>query len=276
MSLELKYPIWLLCDIADISRPSYYKFKRKPLKRTNEIEKLIIDIYNKSNKRFGYRMIKQVLNNQYQLKVNHKKIQRIMKENNINSIVRKKFRKLVGDKVYKDNVLNRDFIASKPGEKFVTDITYIPTRRKMTYLCTIIDLFNNEPVAWKVSDSQDKSLTIDTIKVLSNKFDLKGSMIHSDQGIQYTNNEYTNLLKDLTVTQSMSRKGNCWDNAKSESFFSHYKCETIYIMKDQLHDLYDVKRITEDYMDYYINFRPQKRLGGLTPNLFKEKYMLNQ
>ena len=195
-----------------------------------------------------------------------------MKENNIQSVIRRKrkFKNVKDKKIVKENILNRDFTASKPGKKFVTDITYIPTQRKMVYLSTVIDLFNNEPVAWNISGSQDKSLSIDTIKMLSKKFDLKDSIIHSDQGIHYTNNDYVDLLKDLEVTQSMSRKGNCWDNAKVESFFSHFKCETIHIMNRKLKDLNDVKQITEEYMDYYINYRPQKKLGGVPPSLYKK------
>lgn len=164
MNIELEHPIWLLCEIAGVSRASYYKYKKKPLKGNTKIDKLVIDIYNKSNKRFGYRSIKSTLNNEYNFIVNHKKIQRIMRENSIQSIVRKKYKKPKEQSIIKENILNRDFNSTKPGEKFITDITYIPTQRKMTYLCTIIDLFNNEPVAWTVSECQDKNLSIDTIK----------------------------------------------------------------------------------------------------------------
>ena len=183
MSLELEYPIWLLCEIAGVSRSSYYRYKKKPLNKTTLIDKIIIDIYNKSNKRAGYRTIKLTLKNKYHLIVNHKKVQRIMQENNIQSIVRKKKYKKPETRTIKQNILNRDFKSTKPGEKFVTDITYIPTRHKMIYLCTIIDLFNNEPVVWNISDSQDKHLSLDAIKELSKKFNLKDSIIHSDQGV---------------------------------------------------------------------------------------------
>ncbi len=273
MSLELYYPIWLLCEIANISRSSYYKYKNKPLNRNTNIQDLIIDIYNKSSKRAGYRSIKLILRNQYSLRVNHKKIQRIMKENNIQSIVRKKYKKPKEQAIIKENLLNRDFKASKPGEKLVTDITYIPTQRTMTYLCTVIDLFNNEPVAWNTSNTQDQNLTIDTIKILSEKMNLEGSIIHSDQGVQYTSKAYVELLKKLQVTQSMSRKGNCWDNAKAESFFSHFKCETIHVMGRKIKDLNDMEQITKEYMDYYINFRPQQNLEGMSPSIYKLKHV---
>jgi len=262
-----------LCEIAGVSRAAFYKYKKKPLKEPDEIKDLIIDIFNKSNKRAGYRTIKYILKNKYDLIVNHKKVQRIMQENGLYSIVRKKFRKPREQLIVKENLLCGDFTSAEPRKKFVTDITYIPTPRKMVYLCTVIDLFNKEPVAWNISDIQDRYLSIDTIKQLATKFDLEGSIIHSDQGVQYTNKDYVALLKELKVNQSMSRKGNCWDNALAESFFSHYKCESIYLMKNQIKDFDDVKQITEEYMDYYINDRPQKSLGGLSPkDYIKHKF----
>jgi transposase InsO family protein len=196
-----------------------------------------------------------------------------MQKHDIRSIIRKKDKKPKEQAIIKENLLNRDFKADRPGVKFATDITYIPTRRKMTYLCTVIDLFNNEPVAWKVSDCQDKSLSIDTIKQLSGKYDLNGSIIHSDQGVHYTNKQYVELLKELKVKQSMSRKGNCWDNAKMESFFSHYKCESIHLMGGKLIDTRDVEEITNEYIDYYTNMRPQSKLGGMPPSLYRKTYL---
>ena len=271
--MELQYPIGLLCEIAAVSRSAYYKYKKRPLKKSTPIERLIIDIYHKTNRRAGYRTIKYILKNEYNLTANHKKVLRIMQKNGIQSIIRRKPRtpKPGKDKlVVKKNLLNRKFTAPSPGKKFVTDITYIPTRQKMTYLCTVIDLFNNEPVAWNVSATPDKNLSLKTVKTLAKKYDLEGSIIHSDRGVHYTNNDFVNLLEKLKVKQSMSRKGNCWDNAKAESFFSHFKCESIHLMKDKLEDEYDVKRITDEYMDYYINYRPQKFLGGMPPRTYKQ------
>jgi len=259
MLLELDYPIWLLCEVAGVSRSSFYKYKSKPINKNTEIDNVIIDIYNKSNKRAGYRTIKFILKNKYKLTVNHKKIQRIMKENNIQSIIRKKFNKPKEPAIIKENLLNRDFKASQPGKKFVTDITYIPTQRKMVYLCTIIDLFNNEPVAWNVSDTQDKNLSIDVIKKLSKKFDLKDSIIHSDQGVHYTSKAYIDLLKELRAKQSMSRRGNCWDNACIENFFRHLKAEMPFFSSPQT--LEEVKQFISKYINYYNTKRIQNKYG---------------
>lgn len=270
LELELSYPTYLLCEIAGVSKTAFYRYKKKPMKDPDEIETLIIDVFNKSNKRAGYRSIKYILKNKYNRIVNHKKVQRIMRKNGLYSIVRKKSKKPHEQPKIKNNLLSRDFTSTKPGKKFVTDITYIPTPHKMVYLCTVIDLFNREPVAWNISDTQDKYLSINTIEQLATKFDLEDVIIHSDRGVHYTNKEYVALLEKLKVNQSMSRKGNCWDNALAESFFSHLKCETIYLMKTQIKDFNGVKRIIEEYMDYYTNDRPQKYLGGLSPKEYKQ------
>lgn len=221
----------------------------------------------------GYRSVTYVLKNQYSLIINHKKVQRIMKENNLKSIIRPKYKQQSNEtRISLSNILNREFTVDKPNKKFVTDITYIPTRTKMMYLSTVIDLYDNYPVAWKLSDCQDKSLSIDTIKKLSAKIELNGCIIHSDQGIHYTNKEYVTLLKKLNVIQSMSRKGNCWDNACAESFFSQYKCECIHLYKSRIKSHKDVEELTREYFDYYINSRPQARLDGLTPAQYRLKY----
>lgn len=253
-----------------VSRASYYKFLKSDCK-SSEIDSIIIDIFNKTGKRAGYRAIKMLLKSRYSLRVNHKKVQRIMQENDLKSIVRPKTHKFTEQRQIKNNILNRDFKVTKPNEKYVTDITYIPIRNGMMYLSAVIDLYDNNPVAWKLSDSIDKQISIETIKELSKKYDLRNTVIHSDQGIQYANKEYVELLKKLGVKQSMSRKGNCWDNAPAESFFSQFKCECIYLQKAKLTSQFNVKEITEEYLDYYINYRPQKRLDGLSPSMFRER-----
>jgi transposase InsO family protein len=196
-----------------------------------------------------------------------------MRENKISSILTKKSKRTREQSIIKEDLLKRDFSSTVPGKKFVTDITYIPTRRKMIYLCTVIDLYNNEPVSWNISDTQDKFLSLNAIKTLSEKFDLSGSIIHSDQGVHYTSLMYVDLLKELNVKQSMSRKGNCWDNAKAESFFGHFKSETLHLMRRRIKDINEVSEIVEDYMDYYIYDRPQRKLGGYPPGIFKKKQL---
>jgi transposase InsO family protein len=259
-----------LCAIAGVSRAAFYKYKQRELPPASDIEEKIIDLYKKSGRKFGYRMIKLRLKVVYKLTVNHKKIRRIMRAHELRSIVRPKYRKPPQDDVFiVPNILNRDFKASRPYEKLVTDITYIPTPHKMMYLSTVIDLFDNYPVAWHLSDCQDKRLSIDTIMKLPH---MEGALLHSDRGIHYTNKDFRNLLDQLGVQQSMSRKGNCWDNACAESFFSQYKCECIYLNKGRLRKPSDVIEVTAEYFDYYINERPQMKLGGMTPSEYRLAY----
>lgn len=261
----------LLCSIAGISRSGFYKYKNKSPCKNSEIDDIIINVFNKTSQRAGYRSVTMILQNRYGMRINHKKVQRIMQEHQLRSIVRPKTKKFTEGKEIKGNLLNRDFIADKPNQKYVTDITYIPTRSKMMYLSAIIDLYDNYPVAYKISDSIDKQISIETVKKLSLKYNLAGSIIHSDQGVHYTNAEYVALLKGCGVLQSMSRKGNCWDNACAESFFSQYKCECIYLSKKRIKTPADVIEITEEYLDYYINFRPQKRLCGMSPQMYRNR-----
>jgi len=271
LSLEGQYPVRLLTRIAGVSRSAYYHYKRKPKNKSAELKGLILAIYNKSGKRKGYRTIRDTLKYRYGLNVNHKKVLRHMQELGIQSITRKKKHKKTENTLIKDNLLHRDFESETPAEKFVTDITYFPTRYQMMYLCIIIDLYNREPVAWHISEKQDKTLSIKTIQKLAQQCDLSGSLIHSDQGVHYTNLDYVNLLKQHRMTQSMSRKGNCWDNACAESFFGHLKQETWHLMKEKPQDKQEVIDMIEDYMVYYKHDRPQNKLDGMPPSLFREQ-----
>lgn len=273
--MEFKYTVTLLCEIAGVKRKAYYNFRDKPIKKEDPIEKIIIQIYNKSKGIFGYRRIGNELRNVFKIVVNHKKIQRIMQENNLRSRIRRKKNKIHDDKQFKENILNRNFEATKPGEKIATDITCIPYRNSKLYLCVALDLFNNEPVSWEYSKNPDSKLTVKTIEKLSKKIDIKNTIIHSDQGVQYTSKEYSNYLKSLGAVQSMSRRGNCWDNAKIESFFSHYKTESINLYKKRIKSFEDIKEITEDYIKFYINDRTQRNLGGVPPRLYKQIFSFN-
>ncbi len=139
----------------------------------------------------------------------------------------------------------------------------------ISYLCVILDLYKSEPVSWEISSRSDAELTMNAMNKLAKKRDLRGSISHSDRGVQYTSKAYVALLEKLGIKQSMSRKGDCWDNAVMESFFSHYKSETIRLMNKMVQDEDELRRITEEYMDYYIHERPQSRLNGLSPSQYK-------
>jgi len=162
--------------------------------------------------------------------VNHKKVYRLMKELNIQSVIRKK-RKRHGNtpSVVFPNRLKRKFKACGPNQKMVTDITYVSDGTRFYYLSVIQDLFNNEIVAWKISKRNDLQLVLDTVSQWTNKKDVAEAVLHSDQGYQYTSYAYNKRLEAYGIKGSHSRKGNCLDNACVESFFSHLKTEKLYL-----------------------------------------------
>lgn len=198
--------------------------------------------------------------------VNHKKVRRLMRELQIRSVIRKK-RPFCGRKpsVLFPNVLNREFSATAPVQKLVTDITYVRIGHEFAYLSAVMDLYNNEIVAWELSERNDLKLVIDTVQQLKNG----PSLLHSDQGFQYTTKSYAKLLEEKQLTGSHSRRGNCYDNACIESFFSHLKSEKLYLEKPQ--NLEQARSQITEYISFYNKERFQNKLDDLSPIEFREK-----
>ena len=274
MELSNRYTISLLCFVAKVSRGGYYKWVKRA--KSNKYSELITLITFEQSKRhgiYGYRRMKAILRMNYDIIVNHKLLRKVMKRQGLQAIIRRRKTKYIRNEVSNfmvKNILNRDFISHEPHTKFVTDITYIPTMNEMTYLSVMYDLYNGEIVSYKVSRCPDSSLSIDVVKQLSEKCHLKGTLIHSDQGIHYTNCAYHTLLKNLEVTQSMSRRGNCYDNAMAENFFSHFKSESYKTCKQAMRKFSDVKEIVTEYIHFYNHERPQDRLGSMSPVQYRE------
>jgi putative transposase len=188
-----------------------------------------------------------------------------MKEMGIQAVIRKK-RPYYGKKeayVISNNHLNRNFQASRPNEKWVTDITYLIFKGQKLYLSAIKDLYNNEIVAYHISRRNDLKLVIDTLRKARKKRDVQGVLLHSDQGFQYTSRQYNNLLTKYKMKASMSRKGNCWDNACMENFFSHFKSECFHLYSFRTAD--EVQCAVQRYIRFYNHQRFQKKLNNLSP-----------
>lgn len=167
------------------------------------------------------------------------------------------------------NRLERNFIAAAPNEKWVTDITYIQYGSTTLYLSTIMDLFNNEIVAYKLYDHQQTPLVMDTLKeALRVRNHPEGVMIHSDQGSVYTSYAYQDYVKENHLVSSMSRRGNCWDNAVIESFHSNLKTEEFQYTKFNSLSMSSVVKRVDEYLYHYNEERIQKKLGYLTPKEF--------
>ncbi|MDM5185969.1 IS3 family transposase [Bacillus sp. DX4.1] len=279
-TLKHSFPIVFLCEIAGVSRSGYYKWEKR---RTNPSEKMKEDQFIMSkiveceldpdiNGSFGYPRVCTWLKKYCGLQINHKRVYRLMKKMGIQAKIRKKKWRHFGLKeqcVVSKNRLNREFSASKPNEKWVTDITYLTFNGKRMYLSVIMDLYNNEIVAYQVSESNNLKLVIDTVNKALRKRNVHGTVLHSDQGYQYTSKKYNLLLKKYKMNVSMSRKGNCYDNACVESFFSHFKTECFY--RNEFHEKEQVFKAIRRYMRYYNNKRFQKKLNNLSPAEFGTK-----
>jgi len=196
--------------------------------------------------------------------VNHKKVWRLMKAMAIQSVIRRKRKSSqYTPSVVFPNRLKRQFHATAPQQKMVTDITYISDGTSFHYLSVIQDLFNNEIVAWQLSERNDVKLVLDTVEQWTRKRDVSEAVLHSDQGFQYTSQAYNTRLEAFNVKGSHSRKATCLDNACIESFFSHLKTEKLYLKKCKSGA--EIRQAVEEYIYYYNYQRFQSKLKQRAP-----------
>ncbi len=277
-SLRTQYPLRLLVEISGIKRSSYYKWrKNKDLvtkKRAEDI--LIVDgikkLYDKHKGRYGVQRMTHALAQDFDLKANHKRVHRIMRENGYLAVIKAKNKQKFKKSEYcGKNILSRNFTGSCPFDKMATDITEIKKSGKKIYISPIKDLYTNMIESWEVSYTASLKTATNPLLQIKDKALPEGTYLHSDQGGLYTSNVFNDILKDNNFIHSMSRKGTPIDNSPMESFFGTLKSELIYnplIIIDN-----DVELITmiNDYINYYNNDRIQKKLGYLTPFEFKNK-----
>jgi putative transposase len=270
---ELKYKqtIKELCVYLGTSRSGYYAYlKRKDSDPDEDLKFKIKAIYEQRDKTVGYRRVQDELYRQYGLVVNHKKVLRLMQELGIKAIIRRKYahrtshEAAVSDGRIAENLLERDFKADKPNQKWVTDVTQYRVFDEKIYLSAIKDLWNNEIVGYHLSKNNDNPLVLETFKKAFEKHkDVTGLIVHSDQGCQYTSHAYHDMLPQVGAQISMSRRGNCYDNASMESFFSHLKVEALYI--HDIRSIDEAQRRIEEYIRFYNEDRAQRKLNKLTP-----------
>ncbi|MGN7472468.1 IS3 family transposase [Brevibacillus sp. SAFN-007a] len=276
--MSAKYPITLLCKIAGVSRSGYYKWLHNknvltPRKAENEVLKeKILECYSKVKGTYGYRRVQAWLGKKYGFRVNKKRVHRLMRELGIQAKIRQKKRYFGQKEVYviSDNHLNREFTAQRPNEKWVTDITYLQNNGHRLYLSAIKDLFDGEIIAYTIGERNDLQLVLATVKQAvkgKRKKDVKGVLLHSDQGFQYTSRQYNKLLTEYKIKASMSRKGNCLDNASMESFFSHLKAECLYVNTFESPE--EMAEAVRNYITFYNEERIQLKLNGCSPREFR-------
>jgi transposase InsO family protein len=256
-----------MCNFFEVSRSGYYDYLKrrgKPQKDT-PLAEMVAECQNRCNKTYGYRRIHLWLIREKCLYCNPKTVLRVMTKYGLLSEIRRRKRyKQMGQALYKyENLLNRNFIADRPNAKWVTDISYIHTGQGVLYLSMIRDLYDNSIVAYKTGTEQSCKLVLNTIKAAMQKESVAAELqLHSDQGFQYTSQAYFSLTQHYGIKPSMSRRGNCYDNAMAENFFSILKTECIYRHKLTTHD--EARCLIDEYIDFYNNERIQTKTS-LTP-----------
>lgn len=268
----------MLCDIAGVSRSGYYRWvsaanvrKEKEIKDREDFE-LILKAYNQRGFSKGARSIYMcMIHWKPPIVMNLKKIRRLMEKYGLKCPIRKanpyrRMAKAIKTNNVADNLLNRRFTAYGPRKVLLTDITYIPYNGTFCYLSTILDAYTKQILSYVLSDSLEMDFVLETVNKLIQDYGIeldKETLIHSDQGCHYTSTSFIRLVKDEQLRQSMSRKGNCWDNAPQESFFCHMKDE---IDVSECTKFREVKAIVDDWLNYYNTERYQWQLAKLSPD----------
>ena len=268
-----KYSISEMCRFFNVSRSGYYDYVKRmdiPARDLPLAEK-IRECQTKCGKTYGYRRVHIWLekNGIYH---NPKTILRVMQKYNLLSEIRRKKYRNYGDYLHRyPNLLNRDFKAEKPNQKWVTDISYIKTGQGTLYLSIIRDLYDNSIVAYKTGTEQNINLVLSTIRSAKKKEKVTAELqLHSDQGFQYTSQAYFNLTKSYGIIPSMSRRGNPYDNAMAENFFSILKTECIYRTKLRTYE--EARLLIGQYIHFYNNERIQLKTK-LTPQEKRSQYV---
>lgn len=282
---SLKNMVSHLCKVADVSKSGYYNYLKsyntRKIKEYKDLElkNIILKAFNHRGYKKGSRSIKMVLEHEFNRVVNRKCIQRIMRKYNIVCPIRKanpyrRMLKATREHVVVPNILNRKFKQGLVGKVLLTDITYLTYGdNKRAYLSTIKDAMTNEILSYYISSNIELPIVLETVRKLvktHKKILNENAFIHSDQGAHYTSPRFQKLLKQYNIGQSMSRRGNCWDNAPQESFFGH--------MKDEINfrcclTFSELKTAVDRYMNYYNNYRYQWGLKKLAPVQYRNQLL---
>lgn len=262
-----------MCKFFNVSRSGYYDYLKRmdmPEKDLQLAEK-IRECQDKCGKTYGYRRVHIWLERQG-INYNRKTVLRVMQKYNLLSVVRRKKYRNYGDHMHRyKNLLDRNFQADRPNQKWVTDISYIKTKQGILYLSIIRDLYDNSIVAYKTGTEQNINLVLSTIRAAKKKEKVTAELqLHSDQGFQYTSHAYYRLTQSYDITPSMSRRGNPYDNALAENFFSILKTECIYRVKLQTYE--EARLLIDEYIDFYNNQRIQLKTK-LTPQEMRSQYV---
>lgn len=256
----------------------YFALKKKPIDAEMvRLKALIQQIFNESKGSAGARTISAVVTLQHDIKLTRYKARKLMQDMGLQSRQKKhKYKHRDEKHTVFDNVLNREFYPTAPNQVWTGDVTYVRIKGGFCYLAVVIDLFSRRIVGFKVSDLPDSKLTSDALKMAyATRLQPQGVLFHSDQGVHYTSKEYANALRDCkSMKHSMSRKGNCWDNAPTERFFRSFKHE--WMPNGSYNSIKEAKQDISNYiLDYYQRRRPHRHNDYLTP-VEKERRFFSQ
>jgi putative transposase len=273
LELRHQFPVTALLKLAGLARSTfYYQQKvRESVDKYQQLKDSIREVFNRHKGRYGYRRITATLV-QMGKQVNHKTVQRLMNQLGLKSLVRpKKYRSYKGAVgVAAPNILARQFDAQQINQKWVTDVTEFNVAGEKLYLSPVLDLYNGEIIAFETSKRPIFELVNSMLQQAMAKLEPKDKpIIHSDQGWQYQMPAFKKMLRHRQITQSMSRKGNCLDNAAMESFFGTLKSEFFYLNKFSSYE--ELKKGLSEYIHYYNNDRIKLKLKGLSPVQYRNQ-----
>lgn len=271
-----------MCKVVKVNLSSYYHWVKSDgiiTKVDKQLNELIEIIFVQGRNNYGTRRIQSKLLELYGLIISRKRISNIMKDLNLKVRMKRRYKNTTDSNhnlPIAPNKLNRDFYASNPDEKYVGDITYIPTGEGWLYLATVIDLYSRRVVGWSMDDTMKVSLVNNALNMaILHRNPPRGLLWHTDRGSQYASYSHKDLLEKYNIVQSMSRKGNCWDNSVAESFFKSLKNELVY--QRYFYTKKQAKKEIFEYIEFYYNrIRSHSYLGNLSPVKFEEKQKLLQ
>lgn len=264
-----------MCKTLEVSKGNYYKWLAEPVsereKANIELTEKIRKIHKESKHTYGSPRVAAELKKQG-INAGHNRVARLMSDNEIKAKMKRRYKNTTDSShllPVAENILNRDFKADMPNQKWVSDITYVWTLSGWLYLCTVIDLYSRKVVGWSMDDNMETGLVVKALDMACvSRNPARGLIFHSDRGSQYASKDFRDILKDKGFIQSMSRKANCWDNAVAESFFHSLKTEELYFNK--FYDKYQAKSCIFEYIELnYNRKRSHSYLGYLSPHQFE-------
>jgi len=278
-SCRHEFTVTLMCRVLSVSRSGFYAWRNRPVSRRDQRRVLVGGAveaaYAQFKRRYGAPRLTVELNEQgVSCSLNH--VAALLKERGLRARNGKGFRYRPRTEAMtnvNDNLLRRGFAADAPNRKWVSDITYIKVGRTWLYLAAVMDLFSRKIVGWALDEHMRESLVLEALTMAVSRRDVrKGTLIHSDRGVQYRANEYQEALRAYGLRCSMSRKGNCWDNAVMESFFSRLKVELIYA--ENYKSVADARSGIFEYIEMFHNrARRHSALGYVSPHVYERQYV---